>query len=120
MKVLGMTFRMMFVVLGFVLASQSAHSGVDLAGTIARMQIKDDRLWLKINESKLDTYCKPGWHGFNLYIDSREEMFPYYYGLLLNAFNQKQRVFFANIDYFDGSGPCDFTKTGYGMVVLSN
>tara|TARA_R110002060_G_scaffold880_3_gene2104 strand:+ start:3890 stop:4234 length:345 start_codon:yes stop_codon:yes gene_type:complete len=113
-----MKLRVFFISLLF---SVSSLAGVDLTSTIERVQLKGDgKLWLKMTNSAFDTYCKPSWHGFNLYIPETDPSYPYYYGLIASALTQNQSVFIANISYFDGTTTCDITKTGYGIVVSRN
>lgn len=95
-------------------------AGVDLSGYVQRIWIKnDDILMIKMKESSFDTYCQPGWMGFNLYIPTSDKNFPYYYGLITTAIAKKQPLFIANISTFNGTTACDLTKTGYGIVLQS-
>ena len=100
------------------LISMHTSAGVDLSGRIDRIWLKGDgNLWIRMDNTAFDTYCKPGWYGFNLYIPTSSADYPFYYGLLATAMSQNAVVYIANISVFDGSGHCDLTKTGYGIVV---
>jgi len=104
-----------------LLFSTTSFAGADLLSTIERVQIKGDgKLWLKMTNSAFDTYCKPGWHGFNLYIPESDPSYPYYYGLIASALAKNQSIRVSNISYFDGTTTCDITKTGYGIVESRN
>ncbi|MDZ7923414.1 MAG: hypothetical protein U5M23_05005 [Marinagarivorans sp.] len=104
-----------------LLNSTVAFAGVDLASTIARIQLKGDgKLWIKMSSGEFDKYCKPGWNGFNLYIQESDPSFPYYYGLIATALSKGQRLYVANISVFNGTSTCDLIKTGYGVTVLNN
>jgi len=94
-----------------------AHAGVDIASNVERVQIKNGALWIKMTDARFDTYCKPGWYGFNLFIPESDKLFPYYYGIVTAALTQGKTLFIANISIYDGSGGCDLTKTGYGVVM---
>jgi hypothetical protein len=113
---------MKFKVLLFnLLFSTTCCAGVDLSSNIERVWLKGDgKLWLKMTSSTFDTYCKPVWHGFNLYIPETDPSYPYYYGLIASALAKNQRIRISNISYFDGTTACDITKTGYGIVVSRN
>ncbi|MDW6003568.1 hypothetical protein [Vibrio mangrovi] len=100
-----------------LLSSNFAFAGVDLSGTIERVHMNGDKLWLKMSNTDFDRYCKPGWYGFNLYIPVSDKSFPYYNGLVTSALATGQSLYIANISHFNGSGACDLTKTGYGIVV---
>lgn len=98
--------------------SSFCFAGVDLSSTIERIQLKSDgKLWLKMTSPAFDTYCKPGWYGFNLYILESDPSYPYYYGLVTSALAKNQSIRISNISYFDGTKACDIVKTGYGVVV---
>lgn len=95
-----------------------AFSGVDIGSKIERIKLSGDGyLWLKMTHSLFDQYCKPGWHGFNLYIPESDPRYPYYYGLITSALANNQSLYIANISMYDGTTACDLTKTGYGIVV---
>lgn len=110
-----MKFKTLIVSLLF---SATSMAGTDLVSTIERVQLKGDgKLWLKMTNSTFDTYCKPGWYGFNLYILESDPSYPYYYGLVTSALAKNQSIRVSNISYFDGTTACDIVKTGYGIVV---
>lgn len=114
---IGKNMKFRLLILSLVLSS-SAFSGVDISSTIERVKINGDgKLWLKMTNSTFDEYCKPGWYGFNLFIPEADKSYPYYYGLVASAFSKGQALYIANISVFDGTGSCDLTKTGYGIVV---
>ncbi len=107
------------IVMMLLLMCSEAHAGVDLSGKVERLWLDGrGKLWLKINQPAFDTYCKPGWYGFNLYIETNHPDYPYFYGLLSSAFSQAQTVRISNVSHFDGTVACDITETGYGVVVL--
>ena len=111
--------RLFFVVL--MVLSFDIFAGADLKGKIARTWLdQSGNLWMKMDSAAFDNYCKPGWYNFNLYIPSTDKSFPYYYGMITSAQAKQQYVYLANMSTFDGSKACDLTKTGYGIVVLSN
>ena len=98
--------------------SNYTFAGVDLTGKITKIWLKnDDKLWFTIDNPQFDTYCKPGWFGFNLYIPKSDKDFPYYYGLISSANAKGQSVRISNISVFDGSTACNVIQTGYGIVV---
>jgi hypothetical protein len=113
-----MKLKTLFISLLF---SSSCLAGADLVSTIERVQLKGDgKLWLKMTNPAFDTYCKPGWHDFNLYILESDPSYPYYYGLVTSALAKNQNVRISNVSYFDGTTACDIVKTGYGIVVSRN
>jgi len=104
----------------FTLIFSPCCVGLDLSGYVQRIWIKnDDTLMIKMKESSFDTYCQPGWYGFNLSIPMSDKNFPYYYGLITTAIAKNQPLFIANITVFNGTTACDLTKTGYGIVLQS-
>ena len=113
-----MKLKVLFISLLF---SISSFAGVDLTSTIDRVHLRGDvKLWLKMTNALFDEYCKPGWHGFNIYILDTDPSYPYYYGLITSALSKNQNVMIANISYFNGTTACDVVKTGYGIVVNRN
>jgi len=64
-----------------------------------------------------DEYCKVGWASLSFYVPTDHKDFPYYYGLISAANIHKQPVRIANISKFNGSTPCDITRTGYSIIV---
>ena len=101
-----------------MLLSSTVFAGVDLSSKIERIKLNGDgKLWIKMSNSSFDTYCKPGWMGFNMYVPESDKSYPYYYGLITSALAKQQTLYIANISTFNGTGSCDLTKTGYGIVV---
>ena len=96
--------------------AQQAAAGDDLAGPVQQLWIAPDgKLWFVMNTTHAATYCQPGWAGFNMYIPPENPQYPYYYGLLATAVSKGKNVYVANISIYNGTGPCDITKTGYGL-----
>lgn len=101
----------------------AAHAGDDLRGQVAAVQIAPDgKLWFSMNAaagtSAPSTYCKPGWAGLNLYVPKDHAEYPYYYAMLMTAVSKGKQVYVANASIYDGTGPCDITKTGYGLMIF--
>ena len=71
-----------------------------------------------MDTTSASTYCKPGWYSLTMYVPKENPQFPYYFAMLVAAASKGKSVFVANISVFDGTGPCDITKTGYGLVFL--
>jgi len=110
------------ILLGCLLWCISSYgfAGVDLTGKITRVWLKDDdKLWFAMDNTQFNTYCKPRWFGFNLYIPKSDKDFPYYYGLITSASAKGQKVRISAINVFDGSTACNVIQTGYGIVVHS-
>jgi hypothetical protein len=40
--------------------------------------------------------------------------------MLMTAVSKGKTVLVANASIYDGTGPCDITKTGYGMMMFSS
>lgn len=102
----------------------AAHAGEDLVGQVAAVQIASDgKLWFSMiaapGTTAPSTYCKPGWAGLNLYVPKDDPEYPYYYAMLMTAVSKGKRVYVANANATpnDGTGPCDITKTGYGLMI---
>ena len=101
----------------------AAQAGDDLRGQVAAVQIASDgKLWFSMTASAgtsaPSTYCKPGWAGLNLYVPRDHSEYPYYYAMLMTAVSKGKTVLVANASIHDGTGPCDITKTGYGLLIL--
>lgn len=99
-----------------------AYAGYDMYGVVSRIQVKaDGNLWFAITPNAgmapLSTFCAPQWAGLDLYIPSSNPQYAYYYGLLMTSLTKNKTVLIANIDVFNGVGPCDVTRTGYGLVL---
>jgi len=91
----------------------------DAWGQIQRVQIAaDGKLWFAMGTAPATTYCKEGWANLNLFVPKDHPEYPYYYAMLVTAVSKGKSVLVANLDMFDGTGPCDITKTGYGLVLL--
>ena len=96
-----------------------AGSQGDAWGQIQRVQIAaDGKLWFAMGTAPATTYCKQGWADFNLFVPKDHPEYPYYYAMLLTAVSKGKSVLVANLDMYDGTGPCDITRTGYGLVLL--
>jgi hypothetical protein len=97
----------------------SAYSEVDLSGTVQLVQIAPNgNLWFEINTTSASTYCLPGWAGLNMYVPADDPQYPYYFAMLMTAAKTGKNVYVANISVYNGSTPCDITKTGYGLVFV--
>lgn len=95
-----------------------SHAGVDLGGKVMRVQLNSTgNLWFKMDNPQFDTYCKPGWHGFSMYIPKSDPDFPYYYSIIMTSVANGKSLYIANISKFNGTTPCDLTLTGYGVVI---
>jgi hypothetical protein len=94
-----------------------AQAGVDVIGYITSVHLKGSALNFSFSNRTADTYCKIGWASTSFTVPSQHKDFPYYYGLITSASANKQKVRIANISKFNGSGMCDITQTGYGIVV---
>lgn len=105
------------MVLTVVLLSTSTLAGVDVAGYITSVHLKDGVLNFSFSNRAADTYCKVGWAGLSFYIPTDHKDYPYYYGLITSANIHNQQVRLPNVSVFDGSKACDITKTGYGIIV---
>jgi len=102
----------------FLSATQSL-AGVDITGTVPMVWVASDgNLWFTVNSPSASTYCLPGWAGFSMFIPKGDPNFVYYYGLLVAAVAKAKPVYVANISTFNGTTPCDISKTGYGLVLL--
>jgi hypothetical protein len=53
-----------------------------------------------------------------MYVPKDSPLFPYYFAMLVTAVSKGKTIYAANISVFDGTQPCDITKTGYGLVLL--
>lgn len=99
-----------------------AFAGVDIFGTVSGMQMAPDgTLWFSIsspaNSQQPGTFCANHWDGLNMYIPAGDPNFFYYYGLLMLSLSKSRQIYLGNISIYNGSTPCDITKTGYGIVV---
>jgi hypothetical protein len=50
-----------------------------------------------------------------MFIPRDHPEYPYYYAMLMMALSKGKTIYIANVSVYDGTGPCDVTKTGYGM-----
>jgi len=92
---------------------------VDIAGTVPRIWVASDgNLWFIVDTPPANTYCLPGWFGFNMFIPKGDPNFVYYYGLLVGAVAKAKPVYIANISTFNGTTACDISKTGFGIVLM--
>lgn len=116
--------RRWMAALALALGMQStAHAGADLVGQVANVQLASDgKLWFSMTAAAgttaPSTYCKPGWAGLNLHVPKDHSEYPYYYAMLMTAVSKGKQVYVANVSIYDGTGPCDITKTGYGLMIL--
>ena len=95
------------------------YAGFDASGLIARMWVTSNGdLYFVLNNTSANVYCKPGWYGFNFVVPKGDTTYPYYYGVITTAIAKSLTVDIPNLDVFNGTGPCDITKTGYGIVLL--
>lgn len=100
-----------------LIVSNAASAGVDISGTVPRIWVNPNgNLYFTVNNPAVNTYCAPGWYGFNMYIPKTDPNFPYYFGVLASAVANGKPVYIANISVFNGSTMCDITQTGYGVV----
>jgi hypothetical protein len=96
-----------------------AWAGVDVSHPAARMQVAPDgALWFAIEHPDAVTYCRQGWHNLNMVVPKDHPQYPYYYAMVLASVSKGKSLYVANISVFDGSAPCDITRTGYGLVLL--
>jgi hypothetical protein len=102
-----------------LLAATPAQAGVDIAGPVQRVQIAPDgKLWFGMDTTPASTYCQVGWHSLTMYVPKEHPEYPYYFAMLMTAASKGKAVYVANINVFNGSTPCDITKTGYGLVFM--
>ena len=95
-----------------------AKAGVDIGGPVQAVHLAaDGKLWFTMSTTTSATYCLVGWAGFNMYVPKEHPEYPYYYAMLMTAATKGKNVYVANISTFNGSGPCDITKTGYGLFL---
>lgn len=101
-------------------AALPSQAGVDLSGPVQRVHLDSaGNLWFAMDTTASGTYCKKGWFSLNMYVPKSSPEFPYYFAMLSTAVSKGKSVYVANISTFDGSGACDITKTGYGLVLLN-
>jgi hypothetical protein len=101
------------------LISLAARAGVDIAGPVQRVQVgPDGTLWFAMDTTVASTYCRPGWYSLTMYVPKGHPEYPYYFAMLVAAASKGKSVYVANISVFDGTTPCDITRTGYGLVFL--
>ena len=106
-----------FLLFGF---SQTCSAGYDVTGLIEGVQINADGIRFGFHSGGASKYCADAWNGMNFYIPATNPTFPYYYTLIVSAFNKKQTIYMGNISVFNGTTPCDVSQTGYGIVVLGS
>lgn len=66
-----------------------------------------------------ETFCKPGWHKLTMYVPKDHPRYPYYFATIMTAATKGKQVYTGNISKYDGTEPCDITKTGYGLVLMN-
>ena len=112
-------FAKLTLSLALSLAAIGSQAGVDIVGPVQRVQIAPDgKLWFAMDTTPASTYCRPGWHSLTMYVPKDHPEYPYYFAMLVAAASKGKNVYVANISMYDGSGPCDITKTGYGLVFM--
>lgn len=95
------------------------NAGVDISGPVQRVHLAaDGNIWFVMETTSAATYCVKGWFDFNMYVPKDHPQFPYYYAMLTTAVSKGKSVYVANISLYNGTGPCDITKTGFGLVLL--
>ena len=105
--------------LALALSSLVARAGVDIAGPVQRVQLDaNGNLWFAMDTTTASTYCQPGWYSLTMYVPKDNPQFPYYFAMLVAAASKGKSVYVANIDVFNGTTPCDITRTGYGLMFL--
>lgn len=111
-------FVCMIGILLSLVASQ-ARAGVDIAGPVEQVHLAaDGKLWFVMQTTPASTYCKPGWASLNMYVPKEHAEYPYYYAMLMTAVSKGKSVYVANISVYNGTEPCDITKTGFGLMLL--
>lgn len=111
-------FRSALACLAFMVCSQS-FAGFDVSGPVQRFHVHPNgTLWFVMETTVASTYCKPGWGNFSMYVPADHPQYGYYFAMLLAATVKGKNVYVANVSAFDGTQPCDITKTGYGLVLL--
>ncbi len=99
--------------------ANSSFAGVDLTGTVTGVQqAPDGTLYFAISSTAANTYCMNHWAGLNMLIPAGDPNYAYYYGLLVLAMSKAKTVYLGNMSVYNGTTPCDVTKTGYGVMVL--
>lgn len=108
--------RVLALMFGF--GWSAARGGVDIGGPVQRVHLAaDGSLWFVMETTPAATYCLKGWFDFNMYVPKDHPQFPYYYAMLMAAVSKGKSVYVANISSYNGTAPCDVTKTGYGIVL---
>lgn len=112
-------FRNVVLFVALLLSAVSAKAGVDLSGPVQLIQVAPDgKLWFQMNTTPAATYCQTGWNGFTMYIPKDDPNYQYYFALLVAAVTKSKSVYVANISMYNGTTPCDITKTGYGLILV--
>lgn len=107
------------LVLALGLTCTGARAGGDISGPVQRVHIAaDGKLWFAMDTSGASAYCKPGWFSLTMFVPKEHPEYPYYYAMLMMAVSKGKSLYVANLSMFDGTGPCDITKTGYGLVIV--
>ena len=101
------------------LAGAPAYAGVDLVGPVQALEIAPDgTLWFRMDTTSASSYCTSGWLGMTLFIPANSPQYPYYFSVLAMAVSKAKLVQIGNISFYNGTTPCDVTKTGYGLAIL--
>lgn len=107
-----------FCAASFFLLAGSCFAGIDISGTLTGVQqAPDGNLYFGINANVSGTYCAEHWVGLNMFVPATDPNYSYYYGLLMLALSKAKVVYIGNIGIYNGTIPCDVTKTGYGIFV---
>ena len=112
-----------------LLCSGAASAGVDITGTVNELQVAPNgTLWFGLTAvgfannggagMNVNTFCANSWMSLALYVPAGDPNYAYYYGLLVTSLSKGFPVWMGNISTFNGSTPCDVTKTGYGIVLM--
>lgn len=102
--------------LGSTLFSQISLAGDDGFGVVTKIMVKADGLYFSI-PGIFPNRCLPGWNGLNFLVPANSPDYINYYGLVLASKVKKFPLYIANLSTFNGTGICDVTKTGYGIVL---
>jgi len=102
-----------------LLSTAPARAGVDVSGLVPLIWVSGNGdLWFTVNSPTVPTYCLPGWYGVTMTVPRSDPNYAYYYGLIATAVAKGKSVYIANISIYNGTTPCDITRTGYGVVLL--
>lgn len=109
---------LIFLVLNGV--ALSANAGTDIMGIVTAVHIDaDGNLRFKVNNANSNPYCSTAaWGGLNYFVPKDAPQFAYIYSLTVVSMTKSRNIYMGNISIFNGSTPCDPTKTGYGVMLL--